>query len=60
MKDDIIKCKVTVRRQFYPKGKKMEGGDWGILACEVVEVIEGEPEINKIWNTITIKGICPY
>lgn len=59
MVDDIIKARVKVVRQFYPKNKNMESGDWGILTTEIVENIEGQPCIDPKWNTITIKGIFP-
>lgn len=57
MIDDMIKCKVKVERQFYPKNKKIETGDYAIMSVSIVDVIEGEPEVNPKWGTISIKGI---
>ena len=54
---DFLKAKVRVSRQFYPKGKKVESGDYAILSVEVLETIEGEAKVNENWGTISIKGI---
>lgn len=54
---DFLKAKVKVKRQFYPKGEKVESGDYAILSVEIVETIEGEPITNEKWGTISIKGI---
>ena len=58
---DFLKAKVKVSKQFFPKGKKVEAGDYAILSVEVVEAIEGEPIVNSTWGTISIKGnVCAW
>lgn len=56
---DIIKCKVKLNKQFFPKNNEVIcSGDFAILSVNVIENIEGNPKISK-WNTITIKGnVC--
>lgn len=55
-KDDIIiKCKVKLFRQMFPKDKIIKNGDFGIISFSVLDVVEGEPKINK-WGTITLTG----
>lgn len=57
MEGDIIKAKVNVVKQFFPKNNgKIETGDFGIISVNINEVLEGNPEINNKWGTITIKG----
>ena len=56
MEGDLIKAKVRVDKQFYPKDKDIENGDFGILTVFVNEVIEGEPHEHPKFHTITIKG----
>lgn len=57
MEGDIIKARVSIARQFFPKNNaKIETGDFGILSVVVEEVFEGNPEIDGKWGTITIKG----
>ena len=40
MEGDLIKAKVRVDKQFYPKDTDIENGDFGILTVFVNEVIE--------------------
>ena len=53
--DIIVKCKVRLARQIFPKDKIISNGDFGIISVMVLEVLEGEPQVNK-WGTITITG----
>lgn len=60
MEGELIRTKVKIVRQFYPKNNKhMESGDWGIVSVTIIDCLEGNPVINPIWNTITIKGVMP-
>jgi exodeoxyribonuclease V alpha subunit len=52
-----ITCKVKVFKQIYPR-TKIESGDFGILSCSIVEVMDGEPQLDKN-DCIIIKGILP-
>ncbi|MGL6184735.1 MAG: AAA family ATPase [Clostridium chrysemydis] len=49
-----IKCKIKLSKQLFPKNK-IKNGEYGILSVSILEVIYGEPDINK-WGTITITG----
>ena len=56
--DQLIKVKATLGRVLFPKYPKVLGeGDntYGIVSWEIVEVIEGEPQVNEYGN-ITVKG----
>lgn len=56
--DQLIKVKATLGRVLFPKYPKILGeGDntYGIVSWEIVEVIEGEPQVNEYGN-ITVKG----
>ena len=53
--DIMIKCKVRLAKQFFPKDKIINNGDFGIISVTVLDVLEGEPKINK-WGTITLTG----
>lgn len=57
MVDDMIKVKVKVDRQFFPKNKKIESGEYAIASVTVIDTIEGNPETNSKWGTLSIKGI---
>ena len=49
-------------KQIYPNspfGFNISSGDWGIVACELEELLEGQlPKTNKYGN-LTIKGNLP-
>lgn len=53
--DKIVKCKVRLSKQFFPKDKPIGNGDFGIISATVVDVVEGEPQVNK-WGTINVTG----
>ncbi|GAA0083405.1 AAA family ATPase [Clostridium sp. CTA-6] len=57
--EEVIKCKVKLNRQFFPKNnEEICNGDFAILSVNITEQIEGTPQMSK-WNTITIKGnVC--
>lgn len=50
-----IKCLIKLNRQFFPKNKIIQSGDFGIISAEVLETIDGEPIVSK-WGTITVTG----
>lgn len=52
-----ITCKVKVYRQIYPR-TQIDVGDWGVLSCSIVEVIDGEPKLDKN-DCIVVKGNLP-
>lgn len=54
--DIIIKCKVKLSKQLFPKNKLIDNGEFGIISVNVLDVIEGEPKANK-YDTITLKGV---
>jgi exodeoxyribonuclease V alpha subunit len=56
-KNENLTCKVKVFRQIYPR-TKIESGDWGILSCSLVEVIDGEPTLDKN-ECLVVKGVLP-
>ena len=43
----MIKVKVKVDRQFFPKNKKIESGEYAIASVTVIDTIEGNPEIGR-------------
>ena len=53
---DLIKCKVMVEKVFFPKNGKSIAGQWASFSCKVIKVIEGEPKINKKYDTISCNG----
>jgi len=53
---DIIRCKVTVDKVFYPKNGKMLAGEWASFSCRIDQVIEGHPREHAIYKTISCKG----
>jgi len=54
--DDImIKCKCRLSKQMFPKNKIIGNGDFGIISVTVLDILQGEPQINK-WGTITLTG----
>lgn len=56
MEDILVKCKVKINRQFFPKNnEKIKSGDFAILSVNVLEVLEGDVEQNQ-WGCITISG----
>lgn len=59
MNENRISCIVKPKRQFFPKNKKINSGDFGILAVEMIKEIEGIPQVDDTWGTITIKGNMP-
>lgn len=51
-----IKAKVRVDKLIYPRyAGQQNAGEWGIVACSVVEEIEGKLPVNK-YNNVTIKA----
>lgn len=50
-----IKCLIKLNRQFFPKNKTIQSGDFGIISAEVLETMEGDPIVSK-WGTITVTG----
>ena len=58
---DCMKSKIRINRIMFPKGiTKTSAGDFSIFTAEVIEHLEGEkPVINKIYNTMTLKGNVP-
>lgn len=57
MVGDMIKVKVKIERQFYPKNKQIETGEYAIMSVSVIDIIEGEPEVNHKYGTLSIKGV---
>lgn len=53
--EKIIKCKVRLSKQMFPKDKIIKSGDYGIISVFVLDTLEGEPQVNK-WGTITLTG----
>ncbi|MDD4779074.1 MAG: AAA family ATPase [Tissierellia bacterium] len=51
----LIKCKVRLSRQTFPKDKIIGNGDFGIISATVLDVLQGEPLVNK-WGCITLTG----
>ncbi|MCD3194893.1 AAA family ATPase [Clostridium botulinum C] len=56
---NLLVCSVKLKRVMYPKNGKYESGDWCIITASVEEVIEGEPHIHPVYNTITLLGNFP-
>lgn len=60
MENNIIEVMVTKNRQMFPKGRMWnEDGEYAIITFKVDEIIEGDPKIDKTWETITVKGGMP-
>lgn len=56
MEDMLVKCRVKINRQFFPKNnEKVKSGDFAILSMNVLEVLEGDVEQNN-WGCITASG----
>jgi exodeoxyribonuclease V alpha subunit len=51
-----ITCKVKINRPIYPRN--ISAGEWGIVSCSLMEVIDGEPILDKNDNFV-VKGIMP-
>lgn len=62
MDEKNIKAEVKFAKQFYPKyDENINEGDFAIISWEVIDVIEGTPQIHPIFNTITTKGdMCDF
>ena len=53
--DILIKCKIRLSKQMFPKDKLIGSGDFGIISASVLDILQGEPQINR-WGTITLTG----
>ena len=53
--DILVKCKVRLSKQMFPKDKTIGSGDFGIISATVLDTLQGEPQMNK-WGTITLTG----
>ena len=53
--DILIKCKVRLSKQMFPKDKLIGNGDFGIISVTVLDTLQGEPQVNK-WGCITLTG----
>lgn len=53
--DILVKCKVRLSKQMFPKDKAIGSGDFGIISATVLDTLQGEPQTNK-WGTITLTG----
>ena len=53
--DILVKCKVRLTQQRFPKKEVINNGDFGIIIVTVLDVLQGDPQINK-WGTITLTG----
>ena len=54
--DVLVKCKVRLSKQMFPKDKLICSGDFGIISVTVLDTLQGEPQINK-WGSITLTGV---
>jgi ATP-dependent exoDNAse (exonuclease V) alpha subunit len=54
-----IECKVKVNNILYPRGRGDVSGEWGIISCSPIEVISGEPFLDK-YDSFILKGILPF
>ena len=45
--DILVKCKVRLSKQMFPKDKIIGSGDFGIISATVLDVLQGEPQTNK-------------
>lgn len=60
--DRLIRCRVTIERQFYPKNNQpIEDGEFGIVSARVTWFDESyaTPVTHPVYKTITIKGAMP-
>ena len=57
--NDIIKGKVKIVRQLYPKIGSAIDNDFKILSVEPVIIEQGEVKVDDIWGTFVIKGNAP-
>ena len=55
---EIIKCLVSVSHIFFPKGRRIEAGDWSSFIATVEDIYEGDPQF-KEGNRIAINGVVP-
>lgn len=55
---DIIKCKVKISKQLFPKGECIKSGDFAILSMDVLDTIEGEPQLSKWGNIVVLGNVC--
>jgi exodeoxyribonuclease V alpha subunit len=55
--NENIVCKIKINRQIYPR-QKIETGDWGIISCSLIEVLDGEPKLDKC-DCFVAKGVLP-
>ena len=59
--DGLIRAEVRISRTLFPKTvSEMQDSDYKIIACELVNLIEGEaPKLNNFGNFV-VKGLCPF
>lgn len=58
--NNMIECFVKKERQLFPKGRRDNtDGEYAIITFSVDRVVKGEPKIDKIYETILVKGIMP-
>lgn len=55
----IIKVVAKLEKIMYPKGSYRTDGCFTIASYKPVETIEGEVEVDKFWETFTVKGEKP-
>lgn len=56
----MIKCDIKIKRIMFPKDRPIESGDFAIFAGQIIRHKEGDrPDINPIYNTVSLKGIVP-
>ena len=53
-----IEAKIKINRVIYPRNGQIKSGEWGIISCSPIEVIAGEPILDR-WDCFTVKGILP-
>lgn len=58
--NNMIECFVKKERQLFPKGRRDNTeGEYAIITFSIDRVVKGEPKIDKIYETILVKGIMP-
>lgn len=60
--DKVIKCRVRVDKQFYPKPPApIEEGKFGIITARVIDWDRNyeEPQLHPVYRTISVKGLMP-
>jgi len=55
---EILKCLIKVDHVFFPKGKRIEAGDWAAFNASVIDIYEGTPWY-KSGKRISVSGIVP-